>query len=45
MEHIDIAPFALPNRAPGEYRFAEPRDADLTGMRGTLRIVADFGMP
>ncbi|MDW8320145.1 MAG: hypothetical protein RMM08_02170 [Armatimonadota bacterium] len=26
MQPFDIAPFALPNCAPGEYRFEEPRD-------------------
>ena len=26
MEDFDIAPFALPNCAPGEFRFEEPRD-------------------
>jgi hypothetical protein len=26
MKPFDIAPFALPNGAPGEYRFEEPRD-------------------
>ena len=44
MEEFDIAPFALPNCAPGEFRFEEPRDVECLRVRFRAAVPRTLGI-